>query len=221
MKCRECDRDVPAESAFCPNCGAQLNGDDGGGDDHRAQHAGVGRLQGGGAHGPRPDVPEDELWEGAYSPKAMAGPMVGLAILTALGLIVGTFVPPFGWMVAGGVALVVWAWLLLTLLYRRMTVRYRLTAHRFFTETGLLSRTNDRVQVIAIDDVRVRQGLIERMFNVGTIDLKSSDKEFKSAQGSNPELILRGIESPQHVADLIDKARRAERNRRGLYMSEM
>jgi uncharacterized membrane protein YdbT with pleckstrin-like domain len=102
-----------------------------------------------------------------------------------------------------------------------MTVRYRLTAHRFFTETGLLSRTNDRVQVIAIDDVRVRQGLIERMFNVGTIDLKSSDKEFKSAQGSNPELILRGIESPQHVADLIDKARRAERNRRGLYMSEM
>jgi hypothetical protein len=218
MNCHECGRDVPAESAFCPQCGARLA--DEGGNDHQV-HAGVGRFQGGGSHGAGRDVPEDELWSGGYSPKAMAGPMIGLGVLTVLGLVVGSFFPPLGWLIAGGVALVVWAWLLATLLYRKMTVHYRLTAHRFFTETGLLSRTNDRVQVIAIDDVRVRQGLLERMFNVGTIDLKSSDKEFKSAQGANPELILRGIESPQHVADLIDKARRAERNRRGLYMSEM
>jgi uncharacterized membrane protein YdbT with pleckstrin-like domain len=178
-------------------------------------------MRGGGTQGAGRDVPEDELWSGTYSPKAMAGPMIGAAILTVLGLIAGSFFPPLGWMIAGGVAVVVWAWLILTLLYRQMTVRYRLTAHRFFTERGLLSRTNDRVQVIAIDDVRVRQGLIERMFDVGTIDLKSSDKEFKSDQGVNPELVLIGIESPQQVADLIDKARRAERNRRGLYMSEM
>lgn len=220
MKCPTCDRVVPEDSAFCPKCGARLDGEVSH-DDHREMHPGVGRVRGGGAQGAGRDVPEDELWSGTYSPKAMAGPMIGAAILTVAALVVGSIVPPFGWVVAGGLALVVWAWLVLTLLYRQMTVRYRLTAHRFFTERGLLNRTTDRVQVIAIDDVRVRQGLIERMFNVGTIDLKSSDKEIKSPDGSNPELLLNGIESPQHVADLIDKARRAERNRRGLYMSEM
>src|SRR5262245_24836133 len=220
MKCHECGRTVPEDSAFCPKCGAKLGGAVDA-DDQRAMHAGVGRIQGGGTHGSARDVPEDELWSGKYSPKAMAGPMVGAAILTVLGLVAGSFFPPFGWMLAGGVAVVVWVWLLLTLVYRQLTVRYRLTTHRFFTERGLLSRTTDRVQVIAIDDVRVRQGLIERMFDVGTIDLKSSDKEIKSADGSNPELMLRGIESPQQVADLIDKARGAVRNLRGLYMSGM
>jgi hypothetical protein len=30
-------------------------------------------------------------------------------------------------------------------------------------------------------------------------------------------LLMLGIENPRHVADLIDQARRTERNRRGLY----
>jgi membrane protein YdbS with pleckstrin-like domain len=109
---------------------------------------------------------------------------------------------------------VLWGWLGLTLLYRRMTVRYRLTAYRFFHERGLLARTGDRIQVIAIDDVSVEQGPIDRLLGIGTIVLHARDT-------TSPTLRLPGIENVRDVADLIDGARRAERNRRGLYTSDM
>src|SRR4029079_232122 len=105
-------------------------------------------------------------------------------------------------------------WLALSLFYRRLTVRYRLTAYRFFHDTGLLARTGNRIQVISIDDVTVEQGPVDRLLGIGTIVLHSKDM-------TNPQLRLCGIENVRHVADLIDGARRAERNRRGLYTSDM
>jgi uncharacterized membrane protein YdbT with pleckstrin-like domain len=109
---------------------------------------------------------------------------------------------------------VVWGALALVLLYRRLTVRYRLTTFRFFHDTGLLSRTGNRVEVIDIDDVTVHQGLIERMFGVGTILVRSSDT-------TDPELSLPGIDDAKRVADLIDGTRRAERQRRGMFMENV
>jgi uncharacterized membrane protein YdbT with pleckstrin-like domain len=117
-------------------------------------------------------------------------------------------------MVAGAAAVIAWAVLGLVLLYRRLSVRYRLTTYRFFHETGLLSRTRDRVEVIDINDVTLQQGLIERMFNVGTIHIQSSDV-------TNPDLYLQGIEDVGRVTDLIDNTRRAERQRRGLFMENI
>ena len=53
------------------------------------------------------------------------------------------------------------------------------------------------------------------MLNVGTIVLNTSDETTERPEGL---LTMRGIENPRQVADLIDEARRTERNRRGLYM---
>jgi uncharacterized membrane protein YdbT with pleckstrin-like domain len=108
----------------------------------------------------------------------------------------------------------IWAALAVVLLYRRLTVRYRLTTYRFFHETGLLSRTRNRVEVIDINDVTLKQGIIERMFEVGTIHIQSSDV-------THPELDLPGIESVRQVTDLIDNTRRAERQRRGVFMENI
>jgi hypothetical protein len=52
------------------------------------------------------------------------------------------------------------------------------------------------------------------MLNVGTIRVTSSDH-------SNPELPMPGIDDVKVVADKIDKARRAERERRGLYIESV
>ena len=52
------------------------------------------------------------------------------------------------------------------------------------------------------------------MFGVGTIRIASSDK-------TNPDLALPGIDDARRVADLIDGARRAERNRRGLHIESI
>jgi membrane protein YdbS with pleckstrin-like domain len=159
-------------------------------------------------------TPEDELWTGTYSPRAMIGPALALAALTVLGGIAASFAGPIGWLVWGVVAAVAWAWFALVIMYRRLTVRYRLTSYRFFTETGLLGRVNNRIQAIDIDDVTVEQGPIERMLGLGTIIIRARDE-------SSPMLALRGIEDAPRVADMIDGARRAERNRRGLYVAEM
>src|SRR5262245_3885250 len=166
MRCQQCGGVVPEGASFCPKCGVRLAGDDDG-----DAHAGTGRMQGGGAHGAARDVPEEELWSGSYSPKAMIGQAIGLAILTVLGLVAGSFAPPVGWMVAGGVAAALWVWLWLVVLRRRYGVRYRLTSHRFFIESGILTRTDEHMQVIAIDDVTVKQGPIDRLVDVGTIVL--------------------------------------------------
>jgi len=208
MHCTQCGRDVPAEAAFCPQCGARLA-------DAKDQAA---------AEGPQrlrvvqpgrgPQAPEEEIWAGTYSPKAMIGSFVGAALLTAIGAALAALAGP-----AGGVAFViglviVWGGLVLLLLYRRLSVRYRLTTYRLFHDTGLLSRIGNRVEVIDIDDVTVRQGLIERMFGVGTIVIQSSD-------ATHPQLSLPGIEDARPVADLIDATRRAERQRRGMFMENV
>jgi uncharacterized membrane protein YdbT with pleckstrin-like domain len=157
---------------------------------------------------------EDDLWVGTYSAKAMAGPAIGLGILTIIAIIVASFFGPIGWTVAGIGALVAWAILALVVLYRRMTVNYRLTTFRLFHESGLLARTRDRIEVIDINDVNLSQGILERMFNVGTIHIDSSDK-------SHPHFNMIGIENVRAVADLVDNTRRAERQRRAVFMENV
>jgi uncharacterized membrane protein YdbT with pleckstrin-like domain len=161
-------------------------------------------------------VAEDDIWSGSYSPKAMIGQAVGLALLTVVGGIAATFGGPAGWAVFGVAAIALWSVLALVVLYRRLTVKYRLTTYRLFHETGLLSRTRDRVEVIDIDDVTLKQGLIERMVDVGTIYILSSDVSLP-----NGRLVMAGIEDAKRVTDLIDNTRRAERQRRGLFMENV
>ena len=124
------------------------------------------------------------------------------------------FSRPIGWIIAGIAAVILWAIFGLVMMYRKLSVRYRLTTFRFFHETGLLSRTRNRIEVIDINDVTLRQGLIERMFNVGTIHMRSSDV-------THPDILLPGIEDVGRVTDLIDNTRRAERQRRGVFMENI
>ncbi|MEX0585945.1 MAG: PH domain-containing protein [Pirellulales bacterium] len=216
MKCDECGRDAPAESAFCPKCGARLEdiSDEEDGSDGDALAPQRQFSSAGGRGGTSKQPPEEELWSGTYSPQAMVGPAAALAILTVLGFIGGSFAGGVGVIAATIGAIALWIIFGLVLLYRRMTVHYRLTTFRLFHESGLLSRNRDRIEVIDINDVTLRQGFVERMFNVGTIHIESSD-------ATDPELDMLGIDNVRHVADLIDNTRRAERQRRAVFMENV
>lgn len=212
MRCKKCGAEAPAESAFCPKCGTSLKepaaasaAADGPSGTQRVVAAGRGR---GGSPA------EEEIWSGAYSAKAMAGTFVAAGVLTLVAAVVCAFAGPPAWIAFFIAAILAWGGLGLLYLYRRMTVRYRLSTFRFFHDSGLLSRVGNRIEVIDIDDVTVRQGPIERMFDVGTIRVSSTDK-------TNPEIDLPGIDHARQVADLIDGARRAERNRRGLHIESI
>jgi membrane protein YdbS with pleckstrin-like domain len=172
------------------------------------------KLRPGGSGSQAGQPHEEELWSGTYSGKAMVGPAVGLAILTIAGLVAGSFAPPIGWAIAAIAAIILWAIFGVVLMYRKLSVQYRLTTFRFFHEAGILSRIRNRIEVIDINDVTLQQGLIERMFNVGTIHIQSSDV-------THPNIYLPGIEDVHRVTDLIDNTRRSERQRRGVFMENI
>jgi len=109
---------------------------------------------------------------------------------------------------------ILWVGLALLFLYRKISVRYKLTTQRFIHRSGVLTRVSDRIEVIDIDDVTYHQGLTERLFDVGSIQLVSSDR-------THPELWLRGIANVKKVADQIDDLRRKERRRRGLHIESI
>jgi membrane protein YdbS with pleckstrin-like domain len=228
MNCPTCGAQVPRDATFCPQCGARLTRASGGqtateDDTNAAVTSDSARSPGAraaAAAGFRPtggDAPvEEELWMGGYSPKAMYGPWVGAGLATIAGLIAVLVLrnDTLGWSIFGIGVLLVWGGLLVTLAIRRLSVKYRLTNHRLFHEQGILRRVTDRIEIIDIDDVTFEQGIIERMLGVGTIRVSSSDR-------TSPELIMPGIDQVKEVADTIDQARRAERQRRGLFIESV
>ena len=207
MICSKCGADTPEKAAFCPQCGARLSrvGSASGSRPAKAARIepSVGRSTA--------EVPEEELWTGAYSPKAMTSAFIGAALLAIVGMIVASFAGPAGWTAVGVGAILVFGYLVLSLIYQRLSVQYRLTTHRLVIQRGILSRTDDRILLVDIDDITVQQVLIDRMLDIGTVVLNTSDN-------TSPVLTMRGIENPRQVGDLIDEARRAERSRRGVYM---
>lgn len=217
MHCTKCGGEAPAESQFCPHCGTRVGGADDGWDAGLAdQAAPLRRSKAAFSRSEGDSPPEEDLWNGTYSPKAMFGSMLAAVVLTVGGLLVVLLFArtAIGWNMLGIGLLVLWGGLALVLTYRRLSVRYRLTSYRLFHESGLLSRTTDRLEVIDIDDVRVHQGPIERILGVGTVTIVSSDR-------THPDLHLPGIDEVRAVADLIDNTRRAERERRGLYLESV
>lgn len=221
MNCPNCASEIENDAAFCQHCGARIA------DDHaQAEQAendaefpvpptgtdasshfqrAVAARQG------DDDQPEDDVWNGCYSPKAMVGWWIAAGVITVVALVVGLmyFGDYIGWLL---LALVIgWAALGGRYAYRRFGMHYYLTNQRFIHEVGILWRRIERIELIDIDDVTFRQGPIERMFNVGTIHISSSDK-------TDPEMDVPGIEDVRRVADLIDDLRRKERRRRGLHI---
>lgn len=232
-KCSICDVDLPADAVYCSKCGMKVNrpgdlgpppgaagnaaagngGATGESEDMDTPTERVRSFQAAGLR--RTDSPEEELWQGTYSPRAMAGAIATTVLLTVV--IVAAWIvyrEQVWWWLPLGVIVVMWAAAGGQLAYRMFSVRYRLTNQRFFHEKGILSRVTDRIEVIDMDDITFMQGILDRMFNTGTIKVTSSDR-------THPELILLGIENVKDVAAKIDAARRQERIRRGLHIEQI
>lgn len=156
---------------------------------------------------------ENVLWQGGYCWRAMVGSWALACVLT-LALPLAAWIMKFssqGWFALGALLGALWLGLAIRLAYRQLSVHYYLTNQRFMYEQGLLWRQIDRIEAIDIDDVSYRQGPVERILGVGTVNIRSSDV-------STPAFSLVGIDAVDKVASLIDEARRQERLRRGLYL---
>jgi membrane protein YdbS with pleckstrin-like domain len=191
MSCPKCNADLPDGSAFCNKCGASLNPS---------------------APGPKLPAaalppalePEQELWKGRFSGKAQghwwALWFLEMPLLLFLWF---RFVPAetqkglyakWAFVAAAVVPVLLILW---HLVIEKLSTRYRLTTHRLFKETGILSRELNEIELVRVDDVAVRQNIIQRIFNVGIITVIAPHDQ------TEPRLELLGIENPIEVKEMI------------------
>ncbi len=230
MHCSHCGREVVEDAAFCHRCGVSLSP----AEDVKIAtsdpledtiasraHADMetvetkrddllGRRSAG-----RDNIREEErlLWEGGHSVAATWPYVIALGAMTALLLVglIATSASATAWGYALLLALVVWVAALLRFLYWRWSVHYLLTTQRLIHKVGLLRRVTHRIDVITIDDVAFEQSLVQRFLGVGKIRVLAEERD-------NPQLVMTGIKNVAEVANLIDNARRYERQRRGLHI---
>lgn len=197
MSCPRCKAELPEGSAFCNRCGAPV-----------------------GAPSPLAPPssasaePEQEVWRGRFSGKALGHWWaLWLFWVGGLGYLWLAHVPSeyrgTAWAryVLLGLSGAPAAALLWTLAVRKLSIRYRLTTHRLFRDVGILSRQADEVELIRVDDVSVRQNLIQRVFNVGVVTVVAPTDQ------TEPRLELLGIENPIEVKEQIRTHVRRRRDR--------
>ena len=212
MICPKCSAELADGAVFCHKCGERANSDQPG------EVAGVSASQAvSAAVGDRltrantdSSEEEEKLWSGGYSAKAMIGTWTGAVVMTIILVVIG-IANTVGLPITFVAVLVLWCALGLLLAYRKLRVSYELTNRRFVHRVGFLHRVTDRIEAIDMDDVTFEQGIVQRMLNVGTIRILSSDR-------SHPKLILLGIDDVESVAKLIDDTRHKERMRRSLHI---
>ena len=226
MICESCGETVKAKASLCHHCGQRLEhrstnqeGADSRQNEAPTRNEAMQRLlQPGGKPGEIDEDIETELWEGAYCSKAMLSNwfLAGFLSLVLLvgGIVFIGIVGFLGILIALAAVALLWGALGVLLLYRKWNVHYRLTSRRFIHQNGIFRRTTNRIEVIDMDDITYTQGLVERFVSVGTITITSSDR-------THPIIHLRGIDDVSKVADMIDKAQRKERIRRGIFIESI
>lgn len=209
MQCPACATEVPADSVFCPQCGQRL--DAAATPPSKTPTESFKSMKAAARSGD--DDAESPLWRGGFSWKAMLGYWLLAILATIAGIVIAVvFAPlPAVGLAAGAIVLLIWAFVIVSYLYQRISLDYELTNQRLIHHHGILTRVTNRIEVIDIDDIKFTQNLLERMLGVGTIQILSTDV-------SDPKLIIRGIDNVKHVFAIMDDARRDERRKRGMYI---
>jgi membrane protein YdbS with pleckstrin-like domain len=200
VTCPACGAGIEPDSRFCRHCGAAV--------------AAAGR-------GPGTPVDasaaEHEVWAGRPSWRAGWWMWVAWAGLGLAGLIVvgrrwpeGSPVRTGLWLaLAGaGVALAVRQVLIV------LGQRYRLTNQRLFITRGILSRLTDQMELVRVDDVRLRQGFADRVAGTGDVEILGSDQ-------TDHDVILESIDDPASVAEAVRSRVRDARGRGTLFVEHV
>ena len=179
-----------------------------------------------------PLPPEERLWEGTPSQKALAVETAGVMLLTlALSLAVGFAYRPAldaasgispdvakfitgyepGLKLAAVLFVVVVAGQhLLRLGWRALVLRtqsYRLTNQRMLIESGVFSRTINEIDLRTVDDITFHQRFSERLLGLGQIGIVSSEPDpDRPPRRAGLRARLIGVRQPREVREQIRNA---------------
>jgi membrane protein YdbS with pleckstrin-like domain len=195
IACPDCGREVSTLAPACPHCGRPS-----------ATTASMGAP----AYAAAPALPaqEETLWRGTASMKLLMVKVVVLVILVAGVPLLAHFLATKTNDLATAEQLVKGGWYVMGLLallqliaiitgYARLRgMLYTITNQRVMIERGILSKSLSEIDLRTIDDTQFVQTVSDRMMGIGNVVLVSSDKTL-------PMFVLRGIEDPRGVRELI------------------
>jgi hypothetical protein len=92
--------------------------------------------------------------------------------------------------------------------------KYVLTTERIIIQVGLLGRREEQIDLGRVKDIRLTQGVSDRMIGIGQIEVISTDP-------STPSFRLMGIKDPRKVRDLIWSAVNQRRRAMGIRPREL
>ena len=95
----------------------------------------------------------------------------------------------------------------------RFTV-YELTNDRFFDRNGVLFQRSSQMELIRIRDYEVTRSLIQRIFGKGNLILVTRDE-------TSPVIVLKWINDPEGVAEIIRDASEKSKTGRGFREAEV
>lgn len=158
---------------------------------------------------PSAESEERDRWWGSYAGRAMLPAFVLLGLFTALLLGFGWYRQVWhGQSTARhlGIGLTALLWLLqgFLLLYRILTMNYRLTSRRLFIERGFGHPNYRFISLVEVGQISVERSRWERWLRIGRVRITPRAP-------NQPPLVLLGVIRPDHVAVEIRKEVEAAR----------
>ncbi len=92
--------------------------------------------------------------------------------------------------------------------------RYALSEDRLFLSVGFFNVRDEEILLYRVRDMSVKRSLWQRIFGLGTVTVRSSDK-------STPEVFLKNIKRPLDVKELLHKNVEEAKLARRIRISEM
>ncbi len=92
--------------------------------------------------------------------------------------------------------------------------RFRLTKEKLLIVTGFFNIKEEEIKLYRVIDLELTKTFGQRIFGMGTVVVKSSDKTL-------PQAILKNIKHPNYVKDLISELVEKERMAKRVINSEM
>ncbi len=172
-----------------------------------------------GRGGPHTPAEDEEIIYYEGSP-LLRGELGLVLTWLAIGLVLAAV--PVLWQMYSETGAPLWAWLFVVVgiglvFFPALWVkrhRYKITNYRIDYEFGLITTNIDTLELWHVDDIRMRQGVLDKIFGVGSIHIDSDDR-------STPHLELKSLQNPRPLYESLKQRVIAVKRQRGVIKMDM
>jgi len=165
----------------------------------------------------RPHKPADDkeevYYEGSPLLSGDLGRIIAAAVIAGVLVAIPILNQRFNWfpqpLWVWPVAIVLAALCFLIPIILARTIKYKISNYRIDYERGILSKKYDTLELWHVDDVSLRQSLLDRIFGTGDITVVSNDQ-------TTPRLQLHGVRDPKPLYESLKQRVIAVKRQRGV-----